>query len=63
MVSRPRRKLDDIIDFLTYTSLPLLLIWRAGLFPEGMEAWLAWLSVWGHSRPRKCGCCAKGVFL
>jgi phosphatidylcholine synthase len=34
------RKLDDIIDFLTYTSLPLLLIWRAGLFPEGMEAWL-----------------------
>jgi phosphatidylcholine synthase len=34
------RKLDDIIDFLTYTSLPLLLIWRARLLPEGMEAWL-----------------------
>ncbi len=34
------RKLDDIIDFLTYTSLPLLLIWRANLLPEGMEAWL-----------------------
>ena len=34
------RKLDDIIDFLTYTFLPLLLIWRAGLFPEGTEAWL-----------------------
>ncbi|WP_435009180.1 CDP-alcohol phosphatidyltransferase family protein [Tundrisphaera lichenicola] len=34
------RKLDDITDFLTYTSLPLLLIWRAGLLPEGTEAWL-----------------------
>jgi phosphatidylcholine synthase len=27
------RRLDDIIDFQTYTSLPLLLIWRAGLAP------------------------------
>jgi phosphatidylcholine synthase len=34
------RKLDDIIDFLTYTFLPLLLIWRAGLFPDGAEPWL-----------------------
>ncbi len=34
------RKLDDLIDFLTYTCLPLLLIWRAGLFPAGAEAWL-----------------------
>ena len=34
------RKLDDIIDFLTYTFLPLMLVWRAGLFPEGAEAWL-----------------------
>ncbi len=24
------RKLDDLTDFLTYTSLPLLLIWRGG---------------------------------
>jgi phosphatidylcholine synthase len=24
-------KLDDIIDFLTFTSLPLALVWRAGL--------------------------------
>jgi phosphatidylcholine synthase len=24
------RRLDDIIDFQTYTSLPLLLLWRAG---------------------------------
>lgn len=31
------RKLDDITDFLTYTSLPLLLIWRAQLLPPGAE--------------------------
>ncbi|GAC1465589.1 MAG: phosphatidylcholine synthase [Isosphaeraceae bacterium] len=31
------RKLDDITDFLTYTSLPLLLIWRAQLMPPGAE--------------------------
>ena len=31
------RKLDDITDFLTYTALPLLLIWRAQLLPAGME--------------------------
>ena len=30
-------KLDDIIDFLTFTSLPLLLIWRAELLPDDME--------------------------
>jgi phosphatidylcholine synthase len=29
------RRLDDIIDFHTYTSLPLLLIWRAGILPAG----------------------------
>lgn len=34
------RRLDDITDFLTYTFLPLLLIWRAGILPEGQEAWL-----------------------
>ena len=34
------RKLDDIIDFLTYTFLPLMLVWRAGLLPEGAGAWL-----------------------
>ena len=28
------RRLDDIIDFQTYTSLPLLLLWRAGLLGE-----------------------------
>jgi phosphatidylcholine synthase len=34
------RRLDDLIDFLTYTCLPLLLIWRAGLLPPGGETWL-----------------------
>ncbi|HZY90210.1 MAG TPA: CDP-alcohol phosphatidyltransferase [Gemmataceae bacterium] len=34
------RRLDDLVDFLTYTCLPLLLIWRAGLLPEGWGAWL-----------------------
>jgi phosphatidylcholine synthase len=34
------RRLDDIIDFLTYTFLPVLLIWRANLLPTGQEAWL-----------------------
>ncbi len=34
------RRLDDLVDFLTYTFLPLLLIWRAGLLPEGQEPWL-----------------------
>lgn len=33
------RRLDDIIDFHTYTSLPLLLIWRDGLLSGG-SAWL-----------------------
>jgi len=34
------RRLDDLIDFQTYTSLPLLLIWRAEILP-GEQAW--WL--------------------
>ena len=34
------RRLDDIVDFHTYTSLPLLLVWRAGLLVEGQEWWL-----------------------
>lgn len=34
------RRLDDIVDFLNYTFLPLLLIWRAGILPAGQEAWL-----------------------
>ena len=34
------RKLDDLTDFLTYTFLPLLLIWRAELLPGAMQVWL-----------------------
>src|SRR6185437_1966302 len=34
------RRLDDLVDFLTYTCLPLLLIWRARLLPAGYEACL-----------------------
>ncbi|MBV9121930.1 MAG: CDP-alcohol phosphatidyltransferase [Planctomycetes bacterium] len=34
------RRLDDLIDFLTYTFLPLLLVWRAGILPPGYEPWL-----------------------
>src|ERR1700677_5153692 len=34
------RRLDDIVDFLTYTTLPLFLIWRAQLLPAGWEAML-----------------------
>jgi phosphatidylcholine synthase len=34
------RRLDDLIDFQTYTSLPLLLVWQAQLLPPGQEAWL-----------------------
>ncbi|MFO0846094.1 MAG: CDP-alcohol phosphatidyltransferase [Gemmataceae bacterium] len=32
------RRLDDLIDFLTYVALPLLLVWRAELLPAGTEA-------------------------
>jgi phosphatidylcholine synthase len=34
------RRLDDLIDFQTYTTLPLLLLWRAGLLPDGQQGWL-----------------------
>jgi phosphatidylcholine synthase len=34
------RRLDDLTDFLTYTCLPLLLIWRAQLVPPGYGPWL-----------------------
>ena len=34
------RKLDDLTDFLTYTFLPLLLIWRAEVLPAGWQPWL-----------------------
>ena len=34
------RKLDDIVDFQTYTSLPLLFVWRAGVLPESWSWFL-----------------------
>jgi phosphatidylcholine synthase len=34
------RRLDDLIDFLTYTCLPVALIWRAGLVEPSQQAWL-----------------------
>jgi len=47
------RALDDLIDFHTYTSLPLLLLWRAGVLPDGL-AWLLLLpllsSAYGFSQ-------------
>ena len=46
-------QLDNLIDFHTYTSLPLMLIWRAGILPEGL-AWLLLLpllaSAYGFSQ-------------
>ncbi len=47
------RRLDDIVDFHTYTSLPLFLLWRAGVL-EGALAWLLLVpllaSAYGFSR-------------
>jgi len=34
------RRLDDLVDFLNYTCLPLLLIYQAELLPERQSAWL-----------------------
>jgi phosphatidylcholine synthase len=34
------RRLDDLIDFQTYTCLPLALIWRAGLLSAPLQPWL-----------------------
>jgi len=34
------RRLDDITDFHTYTSLPLLLVWRSGVLHPGQAPWL-----------------------
>lgn len=47
------RRLDDIIDFQTYTSLPLLFVWRAGILPEHLSWWLIaplLASVYGFSQ-------------
>src|SRR6266853_1315099 len=34
------RRLDDLIDFINYTCLPLLLLWQAELLPPEQEVWL-----------------------
>jgi len=34
------RTLDDIVDYLTYTFLPLLLVWRMGWVPEPGILWV-----------------------
>ena len=47
------RRLDDIIDFQTYTSLPLLFVWRAGILPGRLSWWLLaplLASVYGFSQ-------------
>jgi len=44
------RRLDDIIDFQTYTSLPLLLMWRAGLAPAWALAAPLLASAYGFCR-------------
>src|SRR5687768_6570124 len=43
-VTAPRidgRTIDDIVDYLTYTFVPLLLIWRMGWVPQPAGLWVA----------------------
>ena len=35
------RTIDDIVDYLTFTFLPLLLVWRMGWLPEPAALWVA----------------------
>lgn len=35
------RKIDDIVDYLTYTFVPLVLVWRMGWVPEPGAVWIA----------------------
>jgi phosphatidylcholine synthase len=35
------RTIDDIVDYLTYTFVPLLLVWRMGWLPEPGAVWIA----------------------
>ena len=47
------RRLDDITDFHTYTSLPLLLVWRSGVLRPEQAPWLLvplLASVYGFSQ-------------
>lgn len=34
------RRLDDIVDFLTYTAVPLFLVWRSGVLAPASPTWL-----------------------
>jgi phosphatidylcholine synthase len=58
------RRLDDIVDFHTYTSIPLLLIWRAGLLPAGW-GWILVLPLLasGFGFSRREAKTADGFFL
>ena len=35
------RKIDDLVDYLTYTFVPLVLVWRMGWVPEPGVLWIA----------------------
>jgi len=35
------RTIDDIVDYLTFTFVPLLLVWRMGWLPEPAVVWIA----------------------
>jgi len=58
------RRLDDIVDFQTYTSLPLLLLWRADILP-GAQAWflLVPLLASGYGFSQTDAKTADGYFL
>ena len=58
------RRLDDLIDFQTYVSLPLLLIWRADILP-GPLAWLLLLPLFagGYGFSQVSIKTADGFFL
>ena len=58
------RTLDDLTDFHTYTSLPLFLIWRAGILP-GALVWflLAPLIASAYGFSRTDAKTADGFFL
>lgn len=34
------RTIDDLVDYLTYTFVPLLLVWRMGWVPEPAALWI-----------------------
>jgi len=35
------RTIDDLVDYLTYCFVPLLLVWRMGWLPQPAEVWVA----------------------